>query len=65
MTSHDLMMILVMSIPLILFSVWPGFLLGDYLYAKGLVTEKQKRGVIIAVMILFALLGSSYVHFGI
>lgn len=64
MTSHDIMMILVMSIPLILFSVWPGFLLGDYLYKNGVVTETQKRAVIIIVMIIFALLGATYLHFG-
>ena len=65
MTSHDIMMVLVMSIPLILVSVWPGFVLGDFLYAKGLVSEGQKRFVVIVVMILFALLGASFVHFGI
>jgi len=64
MTTHDVMMILVMSIPLILFSVWPGFVLGDYLFKNGMVTETQKRAVIIVVMILFALLGATYLHFG-
>ena len=64
MTTHDIMMILVMSIPLILFSVWPGFLLGDFLYKKELVTEGQKRAVIIVVMIIFSLLGATYLHFG-
>ncbi len=63
MTSHDLLMVLTLSVPLILFTVWPGIMLGNYLESKSLVSETQKRAVIIVVMIIFALIGAAFMHF--
>ena len=64
MAMHDIMMILVMAVPLILFSLWPGILLGDYIYKRKYIDERMKRIVIITIMIIFALLGATYLHFG-
>ena len=61
--SNDIMIILVMSLPMLLFSVYPGLKLGDYLEEKYNLQEKQKRKVVIVVTIIFTLTLSSLLHY--
>ncbi|MCK9454973.1 MAG: hypothetical protein WCY51_01040 [Sulfurimonas sp.] len=59
----DIIFILAMSVPMLMFSVFPGIKLGDYLQEKYDLQEKQKRIVTIATTLLFAITLSSLLHF--
>ncbi len=63
MTVQDIIIICVMSVPMLMFSVFPGIWLGDYFEQKYSLEEKQKRIVIIVTTISFALILSSLLHF--
>jgi hypothetical protein len=60
---QDIMIILTMTLPMLLFSVYPGLKLGDYLEEKYSLQETQKRKVVIVVTILFTLTLSSLLHY--
>lgn len=51
----DIVIILVMAVPMLMFSVYPGLKLGDYLETKYNIQETQKRMVVIVTTIIFAL----------
>jgi hypothetical protein len=51
-----------MSVPMLMFSVFPGIKLGEYLGKKYDLEEKQKRAVIITSTLLFAFTLSSLLH---
>jgi len=52
-----------MGVPMLLFSVYPGLKVGDYLEEKYSLQEKQKRKVVIIVTIIFTLTLSSLLHY--
>jgi thiamine transporter ThiT len=60
---QDIVIILVMSVPMLMFAVYPGLKLGDYFEEKHNLKEKQKRIVIIATTVVFAVTLSSLLHF--
>ncbi|MCK4875003.1 MAG: hypothetical protein KAS26_04055 [Sulfurimonas sp.] len=60
---HDIMMILAMTLPMLLFSVYPGLRLGDYFEEKYNLQETQKRKVVIVTTIIFTLTLSSLLHY--
>ncbi|TKI68630.1 hypothetical protein FCU45_09395 [Sulfurimonas crateris] len=60
---QDIVLILVMSVPMLMFSVYPGIKLGDYLQEKYDLQEKQKRIVSVATTLIFAVTLSSLLHF--
>ncbi|MCW8895431.1 MAG: hypothetical protein OQK48_02610 [Sulfurimonas sp.] len=60
---QDIVMILVMSVPMLLFSVYPGLKLGDYLEEKYNIEEGQKRKVAIIFTIFFTVTLSSLLHY--
>jgi len=55
MTSTDIVIILVMTFPMFLFSIYPGIKVSEYMQARYDVTEKQKRTIMVSVTFLFAL----------
>lgn len=59
----DIVFIFVMSVPMIMFSVFPGIKLGEYLQKKYNLQEKEKRIVSIATTLIFAMTLSSLLHF--
>jgi len=61
--SQDIMIILVMAVPMLIFSIYPGLKIGDYLEKKYNLSEKQKRQVVIVVTIVFTLTLSSLTHY--
>jgi hypothetical protein len=63
MVFQDFVMICVMAVPMLMFSVFPGIKLGDYLQEKYNLQEKQKRAIVISTTVLFALTLSSLLHF--
>lgn len=63
MTVQDLVIVGVMSVPMLMFSVFPGIWLGDYLERKHEIEEKNKRAVIVITTICFAFTLSSLLHF--
>jgi uncharacterized transporter YbjL len=62
MTSHDLMMILVMTFPMFIFTIFPGIRAADYLEEKYQISEHGKRAVMIAITGLGALLLSAFLQ---
>jgi len=60
---QDIVIILVMAVPMLLFSVYPGLKLGDYLEKKYNIKETQKRKVVIITTLLFTITLSSLLHF--
>jgi hypothetical protein len=52
-----------MSVPMLIFSVFPGIKLGEYLGEKYDLEEKQKRVVTITSTLAFAFTLSSLLHF--
>lgn len=59
----DIVIVLVMSVPMLMFSLFPGIKLGDYLEEKYSLQEKQKRAVVIVTTISFALSLSIFLHY--
>jgi len=62
MNSHDLVMILVMTFPMFLFTIYPGIALSDYLEKKHAIREKQKRVVMVSVTFLSAFILSALLY---
>jgi len=60
---QDIVIILVMTLPMLLFSVYPGLKLGDYLEEKYHIEENTKRKVVIITTILFTLTLSSLLYY--
>ena len=59
----DIITILVMTLPMLLFSVAPGLKLGDYLQKKHGIDETTKRKVVISTTIIFTLTLSSLLYY--
>lgn len=59
----DIVIILVMTLPMLLFSVYPGLKLGDYLENKYNITETTKRKVVIFTTIIFTISLSSLLYY--
>ena len=60
---QDIVIILVMAVPMLLFSVYPGLKLGDYLETKYNIEESQKRKVVIVTTLIFTITLSSLLHY--
>ena len=60
---QDIVIILVMSVPMLLFSVLPGIKLADYLDSRYAIEDRHKRFVMIVTTILFTITLSSLVHY--
>ena len=52
---NDIVMILVMTFPMFLFSIYPGIKASEYLEKKYDIKESRKRTVMVSVTFLFAL----------
>jgi hypothetical protein len=63
MISHDIMIILVMTFPMFIFTVYPGIILSNYLEKKYSITESTKRTVMVSVTFLFALILSTLLYY--
>jgi len=64
MTTQDIVMILVYTFPMFLFSVFPGIKLGDYLEENYDIGEKKKRVVVVSVTFIGALILAIFLQFG-
>ena len=59
----DIVTVLAMAVPMLLFSVYPGLKLGDYLEKKYSLEEDQKRKVVITTTIIFTIILSALLHY--
>ena len=59
----DIVTILVMTLPMLIFSVYPGLKLGDYLESKYNIEEGTKRKVVIVTTMAFTLTLSSLLYY--
>jgi len=55
MNAHDIVIILVMTFPMFLFSIYPGIVVSNFLEKKYGIEESKKRTVMVAVTFGFAL----------
>ncbi len=62
MTTHDIVIILVLTFPMFLFSIYPGIVFSEYLEKHYQIQEKQKRAVMVSTAFLFALTLSSLLY---
>jgi hypothetical protein len=60
---QDIVIVLVMTVPMFMFSIYPGIKVGDYLEEKYSIQEKQKRVAVISVTFLFSLTLSLFLHY--
>lgn len=63
MNMHDIVIILVMTFPMFLFSIYPGIVASNYLEKKYGISESKKRSVMVAVTFLFALTLSALLYY--
>jgi len=63
MPAHDLIIILVMTFPMFLFTIAPGIKLANYLENKYNIQESQKRFVMISITFLSALTLSTLLYY--
>ena len=63
MITHDIMIILVLTFPMFIFTIYPGILLSDYLEKKHSIKESQKRTVMVSVTFLGALVLSLLLYY--
>lgn len=63
MVFQDFVLIGAMAIPMLMFSVFPGIKISEYLQEKYDLQEKQKRVVAVSITLMFALTLSSLLHF--
>ena len=63
MSSLDIVMILAMTFPMFLFSIYPGIKASEYLEEKYGINESKKRAVMVSVTFLFALTLSLLFHY--
>jgi hypothetical protein len=62
MNLHDIIMILVMTFPMFIFTVYPGILISDYLEKNYQIQENQKRFVMVGVTFIGALVLSALLY---
>ncbi len=63
MNSHDILMILVYTFPMFLFTIYPGIVVSNYLADNYGIEESKKRTVMVSVTFLTALILASLLHF--
>ena len=59
----EIVTILVMTLPMLLFSVYPGLKLGDYMEEKYNIEETTKRTITITTTIVFTLTLSTLLYY--
>ncbi len=59
---HDIVMILVLTFPMFLFSIYPGIALSDYLEKNSYIQEPQKRVVMVVTTFLFSVTLASLLY---
>jgi len=60
---QDIVIVLVMTVPMFMFSIYPGIKVGEYLEEKYSIQEGQKRVAVISVTFLFSLTLSLFLHY--
>jgi len=63
MLGHDLIIILVMTFPMFLFTIYPGIRVANYLEERYKIEESKKRFVMVSITFLFALLLSTLLYY--
>lgn len=61
--TQEIIIILVMAVPMILFGVYPGLKLGEFLERKYNIEESLKRKIMIVTTIIFTLTLSSLLYY--
>jgi len=62
MNSHDILMILVFTFPMFLFTIYPGIVVSNYFDKNYSIAEGRKRAVMVSVTFLSALILSTLLY---
>ncbi|MBU0720001.1 hypothetical protein KJ877_01525 [bacterium] len=62
MTSHTVLMILVMTFPMFIFAIAPALKIGDYLEERYSISETQKRIVMVSGTLVVSLSLSTFIQ---
>ena len=60
---QEIVIVLVMAVPMLLFGVYPGLLLGDFLERKYNIKDSLKRKIVIITTIVFTISLSSILYY--
>ena len=63
MNSHDILMILVFTFPMFIFTIFVGILASNYIDKNYTITEFTKRAIMLSVAFLFALLLATLLYY--
>jgi len=63
MNSHDILIILVLTFPMFIFTIYPGIVLSNYLDENYHISQKQKRAVMVSITFLGALILSVLLYY--
>jgi len=63
MTQHDIVMILVFTFPMFLFTVYPGIWMSNFLEKKYQISESKKRTVMVSITFIGALILSLLLYY--
>ncbi len=63
MIANDIVIILVMTFPMYLFSIFPGIKASEYLGVKYGLSERRRRTILVGATFLFALSLSSLLYY--
>lgn len=62
MTTHDLLMILVMSFPMFIFAIAPALKVSDYLEKRYAISETHKRTIMVSGTLVVSLALSAFLQ---
>jgi len=63
MLMHDIMIVLVLTFPMFLFTIYPGIRVSEFLADKYNINEKNKRAVMVSVTFISALILSLLLYY--
>ncbi len=61
--TKDIVIILAMTLPMFLFTIYPGLKLADFVEARFKVSETTKRAVMMSTMFFTAVALSAFMHY--
>ena len=61
--NQEIITILVMTFPMLIFSIYPGIAVSDWIDKKYKITETQKRAILVSVTVVFTLTLSTLLYY--
>jgi len=61
--NQEIITILVMTFPMLIFSIYPGIAISDWADKKYKISESQKRAILVSVTVVFTLTLSTLLYY--